>query len=75
MLRNYRHIKEYETECNSLKKQRFTETQNGRYYRTKLKTFDEARLLIDEYVYFYNNKRIQIKTKLTPLDTQCQHVA
>ncbi|MBR5614405.1 MAG: IS3 family transposase, partial [Clostridia bacterium] len=35
-------------------------------YRIKLKTYDEARLIIDEYIYFYNNERIQLKTKLTP---------
>ena len=44
-------------------------------YRTKLKTYEEARLLIDEYIYFYNNKRIQLKTKLTPLEKRCQYVA
>ena len=44
-------------------------------YRTKLKTYEEARLLIDEYIYFYNNKRIQLKTKLTPLEKRCQFVA
>ena len=37
-------------------------------YRTKLKTYEEARLLIDEYIYFYNNERIQLKTKLTPME-------
>ncbi len=44
-------------------------------YRTKLKTYEEARLLIDEYIYFYNNHRIQLKTKLTPLEKRCQYVA
>ena len=44
-------------------------------YRTKLKTLEEARQLIDEYIYFYNNQRIQLKTKLTPLEKRCQHVA
>ena len=44
-------------------------------YRTKLKTYEEARLLIDEYIYFYNNQRIQLKTKLTPLKKRCQYVA
>ena len=43
-------------------------------YRTKLKTYEEARLLIDEYIYFYNNHRIQLKTKLTPLEKRCQYV-
>ena len=44
-------------------------------YRTKLKTYEEARLLIDEYIQFYNNERIQLKTKLTPLEKRCQFVA
>ena len=44
-------------------------------YRTKLKTYEEARLLIDEYIQFYNNERIQLKTKLTPLEMRCQFVA
>ena len=41
-------------------------------YRTKLKTFKQARLLIDEYIYFYNNQRIQLKTKLTPIEYRSQ---
>ena len=44
-------------------------------YRAKLKTYEEARLLIDEYIQFYNNERIQLKTKLTPLEKRCQFVA
>ena len=41
-------------------------------YRHKLKTFDEARQLIDEYIDFYNNERIQSKTSLTPLEKRHQ---
>lgn len=44
-------------------------------HRIKLKTFDEAREIIDEYIYFYNNQRIQLKTKLTPMEYRCQYVA
>ena len=44
-------------------------------YRTKLKPYEEARLLIGEYIHFYNNERIQLKTKLTPLEKRCQFVA
>ena len=44
-------------------------------YRTKIATFAEARELIDDYIYFYNNQRIQTKTKLTPLEMRCQYVA
>ena len=44
-------------------------------YRTKLQTYEEARLLIGEYIHFYNHKRLQLKTKLTPLEKRCQFVA
>jgi len=44
-------------------------------YRTKLASFEEARKLIDDYIYFYNHQRIQFKTKLTPLELRCQFVA
>ena len=44
-------------------------------YRTKLETYEEARLLRGEYIRFYNNDRIQIKTKLTPLEKRSQFVA
>ena len=43
-------------------------------YRTKLNSYDEARLIIDEYIYFYNFQRIQLKTKLTPFEKRCQYV-
>ena len=44
-------------------------------YRVKLKTLEEARLLIGQYIHFYNNERIQINTKLTPLEKRSQFVA
>ena len=44
-------------------------------YRVKLKTFEEARLLIGEYIRFYNTERIQTDTKLTPLEKRSQFVA
>ena len=44
-------------------------------YRVKLQTYEEARLLIGEYIHFYNHKRIQLKTKLTPLEMRSQFVA
>ena len=43
--------------------------------RVKLKTYEEASLLIDEYIRFYNQERIQTKTKLTPLEKRSQYVA
>ena len=44
-------------------------------YRTKIATLAEARELIDDYIYFYNNQRIQTKTKLTPLELRRQYAA
>ena len=44
-------------------------------YRAKIRTYEEARLLIGAYIQFYNNERIQLKTKLTPLEKRCQLVA
>lgn len=41
-------------------------------YRYKPSTFDEAQQLIDEYIYFYNYERIQLKTKLTPYEKRRQ---
>ncbi len=33
------------------------------------------RMDIGAYIQFYNNERIQLKTKLTPLEKRCQFVA
>ena len=44
-------------------------------YRVKLQTYQEARLLIGEYIRFYNHQRIQLKTKLTPLEIRSQYIA
>ena len=44
-------------------------------YRTKLKTYEEASLLIDDYIHFYNYERLQLKTKLTPMEYRNQFVA
>ena len=43
--------------------------------RTKLKTYEEAKSLIDEYIYFYNHERLQLKTKLTPIEKRNQFVS
>ena len=44
-------------------------------YRTKITTLEEARRIIDDYIYFYNHQLIQHKTKLTPLELRSQLVA
>ena len=41
-------------------------------HRVKPKTYEEARLLINSYIHFYNHDRIQLKTKLTPLEQRSQ---
>ena len=41
-------------------------------YRHKPKTIEQARMLIDNYIFFYNHERIQLKTKLTPLEKRRQ---
>lgn len=37
----------------------------------KKPTFEEAELLIAEYMYFYNYERIQLKTRQTPYEPRC----
>ena len=44
-------------------------------YRTKIATLAEAKKLMDDYIFFYNNQRIQSKTKLTPLELRRQYLA
>ena len=44
-------------------------------HRVKASGYDEASLIISEYINFYNNYRIQTKTKLTPLEKRNQFVA
>jgi len=39
--------------------------------RQKISSFDEAKNLIDDFIWFYNNQRVQLKTKLTPLEIRC----
>ena len=44
-------------------------------HRIKPRTYEEARLLIGDYIHFYNYQRIQLKTKLTPMEVRCRFVA
>ncbi|MCE9646041.1 MAG: IS3 family transposase, partial [Chloroflexi bacterium] len=37
----------------------------------KKPTFQQAQQLINEYIYFYNYERIQLKTRQTPYETRC----
>lgn len=40
----------------------------------KIKDFQEAVLVVDDYIHFYNHDRIQLKTKLTPIELRRQFV-
>ena len=60
---------------NALAEKFFSILKTECIYRAKLRTYEEARLLIGEYIHFYNNERIQLKTKLTPLEKRSQYVA
>ena len=44
-------------------------------HRIKLQSFSEVRKVIDDYIFFYNNHRIQLKTKLTPMEYRRQYIA
>ena len=43
-------------------------------HRVRPRTYEEARLLIGDYIHFYNYQRIQLKTKLTPMEYRHQSV-
>lgn len=42
--------------------------------RHRPKTIEQARFLIENYINFYNHERIQLKTRLTPLEKRRQFV-
>ena len=44
-------------------------------YRQKILSFEHARQLIDDFIWFYNHERIQLKTKLSPLEMRRQFYA
>jgi putative transposase len=41
-------------------------------HRVKPATHEEASLLVQDYIHYYNNFRICLKTKLTPYEKRCQ---
>lgn len=44
-------------------------------HKIRLRTFEETNSVIDGYIQFYNFQRIQLKTKLTPVEFRCQLIA
>ena len=59
---------------NALAENCFSILKSECIYRQKLDTYVQARLLIDQYIHFYNYERIQLKTHLTPFEKRCQAV-
>ena len=41
-------------------------------YRQKIQSFAQANTTINQFIYFYNYLRIQLRTKLTPYEKRCQ---
>ena len=60
---------------NALAENFFSILKTAYIYRIKLETFDEARFIIDRYINFWNNQRIQLKTNLTLLEKWSQYAA
>jgi transposase InsO family protein len=50
----------------------FSHLKEEAIYQVKLKTIQQAREVIADYIDFYNYERIQLKTKLTPFELRCQ---
>ena len=50
----------------------FSTLKSEWFHRYIPETKEEARLLLGEYIHFYNYERIQLKTKLTPYEKRCQ---
>lgn len=46
----------------------FSLLKNECIYRAKPQTIQAAAELVDEYIYFYNHDRIQLATKMTPME-------
>ena len=59
---------------NSLAENFFSILKTECIHRVKLRSYEEARLLIGDYIHFYNYQRIQLKTKLTPMEFRHQSV-
>lgn len=52
---------------NAMAKNFFSILKTKCIYRQKIKSFQQARELIDEFIHFYNHERIQLKTGEAPL--------
>lgn len=53
---------------NALAENFFSILKSECIYRQKIKTFQQANQLIDDFIYFYNHERIQLKTGVAPFE-------
>ena len=53
---------------NALAENFFSILKSECIYRQKIKTFQQANQFIDDFIYFYNHERIQLKTGVAPLE-------
>ncbi|MEG2081540.1 MAG: IS3 family transposase, partial [Oscillospiraceae bacterium] len=53
----------------------FSMLKNECIYRAKPQTFDEAKAIVDEYIYFYNNECIPLKAGQTHMELRSAYVA
>ena len=53
---------------NALAENFFSILKSECIYRQKIKTFHQANQLIDDFIYFYNHERIQLRTGVAPLE-------
>ena len=65
MSREYRHLQQYEKEILRLREEGLTHREIA----------EKFGLTKEHNIYIYNNERIQLKTKLTPLEKRNQFVA
>ena len=52
----------------------FSHLKEELWRHIQIKDFQEAVLFVDDYIHFFNHDRIQLKTKLTPLEFRRQFV-
>lgn len=53
---------------NALAENFFSILKSECIYRQKIKTFHQANQLIDDFIYFHNHERVQLKTGMAPLE-------
>lgn len=53
----------------------FSLLKNEYIYKMRPRTMEEAMELVDEYIHFYNYERIQLASKMTPMEVRQNAIA